>query len=183
MYACMYVYTIEGVRKVRFLPRNEPERCMLTVYIYIYVYTYIYAFTYIYICIYIYVCFLPRNERERCILKETYIYGKRDLFFCQKRSKQYIYTMSTCKALHNAFLPVEASTVGYLHEEAVRLLFHAATVKTSGNVDYDGIIGRALEDHRIGFRWGEHLPAVPDQTGTPPGLCLQRRWSVGWAWP
>jgi len=34
----------------------------------------------------------------------------------------------------------------------VRLLYHAATVKASGNVDNVGLIGRAREDHRFGFR-------------------------------
>jgi len=29
---------------------------------------------------------------------------------------------------------------------------HAATVKASGNVDNEGLIGRAREDHRFGFR-------------------------------
>ena len=45
-----------------------------------------------------------------------------------------------------------ADTVGYLHEDAVRLLYHAATVKASGNVDNEGLIGRAREGHRFGFR-------------------------------
>ena len=54
--------------------------------------------------------------------------------------------------LHIAILPVVADTVGYLHEDAVRLLYHAATVKASGNVDNEGLIGRAREDHRFGFR-------------------------------
>jgi len=39
-----------------------------------------------------------------------------------------------------------------MHEDAVRLLYHAATVKVSGNVDNEGLIGRAREDHRFGFR-------------------------------
>jgi hypothetical protein len=43
-------------------------------------------------------------------------------------------------------------TLGYLHEDAVRLFYHAATVKASGNVDNEGLIGRAREDHRFGFR-------------------------------
>jgi hypothetical protein len=34
----------------------------------------------------------------------------------------------------------------------VRLLYHAATVKASGNVDNEVLIGRAQEDHRFGFR-------------------------------
>jgi hypothetical protein len=34
----------------------------------------------------------------------------------------------------------------------VRLLYHAATVKASVNVDNDGLIGRAREDQRLGFR-------------------------------
>jgi hypothetical protein len=56
------------------------------------------------------------------------------------------------KALNIALLPVVADTVGYLHEDAVRLLYHAATVKASGNVDNEGLIGREREDHRFGFR-------------------------------
>ena len=55
-------------------------------------------------------------------------------------------------SLHIALLPVVADTVGYMHEDAVRLLYHAATVKASGNVDNEGLIGRAREDHRFGFR-------------------------------
>jgi hypothetical protein len=47
---------------------------------------------------------------------------------------------------------VLADTAGYLHEDAVRLLYHAATVKASGNVDNEGLIGRAREDQRLGFR-------------------------------
>ena len=43
--------------------------------------------------------------------------------------------------LHIALLPVVADTVGYLHEDAVRLLYRAATVKASGNVDNEGLIG------------------------------------------
>jgi hypothetical protein len=39
-----------------------------------------------------------------------------------------------------------------MHEDAVRLLYHAATVKGSGNVDNEGLIGRAREDHRFGCR-------------------------------
>ena len=35
-----------------------------------------------------------------------------------------------------------ADTVGYMHEDAVRLLYHAATVRASGNVDNEGLIGR-----------------------------------------
>ena len=53
--------------------------------------------------------------------------------------------------LHIAFPPAMADTVGYLHEDAVRLLYHAATVKASGNVDNEGLIGREREDHRFGF--------------------------------
>ena len=34
----------------------------------------------------------------------------------------------------------------------MRLLYHAAAVKASGNVDNEGLIGRAREDHRFGFR-------------------------------
>jgi hypothetical protein len=34
----------------------------------------------------------------------------------------------------------------------VRLLYHAASVKASGNVDNEGLIGRAREHHRFGFR-------------------------------
>jgi hypothetical protein len=55
-------------------------------------------------------------------------------------------------ALHIAFLPVIADTAGYLHEDAVRLLYHAATVKASGNVDNEGLIGRERDDPRFGFR-------------------------------
>ena len=50
--------------------------------------------------------------------------------------------------LHIALLPVVADTVRYLHEDAVRLLYDAATVKASGNVDNEGLI----EDHRFGLR-------------------------------
>jgi hypothetical protein len=39
-----------------------------------------------------------------------------------------------------------------MHEDAVRLLYHAATVKASGNVDNERLIGRAREDHWFGFR-------------------------------
>jgi len=56
------------------------------------------------------------------------------------------------KALNIAFLPVLADTAGRLHEDAVRLLYHAATVEASGNVDDEGLIGREREDHRFGFR-------------------------------
>ena len=35
------------------------------------------------------------------------------------------------KAKHIALLPVVADTVGHLHADAVRLLYHAATVKAS----------------------------------------------------
>ena len=34
----------------------------------------------------------------------------------------------------------------------MRLLYNAATVKASGNVDSEGLIGRAREDRRFGFR-------------------------------
>jgi len=34
----------------------------------------------------------------------------------------------------------------------VRLLYHAANVQASGNVDNEGLIGRAREDHCFGFR-------------------------------
>ena len=44
------------------------------------------------------------------------------------------------RLLHIALLPVVADTVEYLHEDAVRLLYHAATVKASGNVDNEGLI-------------------------------------------
>jgi hypothetical protein len=39
-----------------------------------------------------------------------------------------------------------------LHEDAVRWLYHAATVKASGNVDNEGLIGRARKNHRFGLR-------------------------------
>ena len=45
-----------------------------------------------------------------------------------------------------------ADTAGRLHEDAVRLPYHAATVKASGNVDNEGPIGCEQEDHRFGFR-------------------------------
>jgi hypothetical protein len=45
----------------------------------------------------------------------------------------------TYKALNTAFFPVIADTVGSLHEDAVRLLYHAVTVKASGNVDNEGL--------------------------------------------
>ena len=64
------------------------------------------------------------------------------------------------KALRIALLPVVADTVGYLHEDAVRLLYHAATVKASGNVDHEGLIGRAREDP-LRLPPGQHLPALP----------------------
>jgi len=44
------------------------------------------------------------------------------------------------KALNIAFLLVLADTVGRLHEDAVCLLYHAATVKASGKVDNEGLI-------------------------------------------
>ena len=53
---------------------------------------------------------------------------------------------------HIAFLPVVTDTVGHMHADAVRLLYHATAVKASGNVDNEGLIGRAREDHRFGFR-------------------------------
>jgi hypothetical protein len=60
-------------------------------------------------------------------------------------------------------LPVIADTAGYLHENAVRLLYHAATVKASGNVDNKGLIGRAREDHRFGFRRANTRPQLRGQ--------------------
>jgi len=50
-----------------------------------------------------------------------------------------------CKALSIACLPVIANTVVRLLEDAVRLLYHGATVKASGNVDNEGRIGRECE--------------------------------------
>jgi hypothetical protein len=39
----------------------------------------------------------------------------------------------------------------FFHEDAVRWLYHCATVKASGNVYNKGLIGRESEDHRVGF--------------------------------
>jgi len=55
----------------------------------------------------------------------------------------------------------------------VRLLYHAATVKASGNVDSEGLIGRARDrlptgEHLPRLPTGEHLPALPGRPGTPP---------------
>ena len=70
----------------------------------------------------------------------------------EKAAAKYRKHTQPYKSLHIALLPVVADTVGCLHEDAVRLLYHAATVKASGNVDNEGLIGRAREDHRFGFR-------------------------------
>jgi len=60
------------------------------------------------------------------------------------------------QALYIAFLPVLADTVGRLHEDTVRLFYHGATLKASGNVDNEGLIGRDREDHR--FAQQRHHP-------------------------
>ena len=54
--------------------------------------------------------------------------------------------------LNIAFLPVVADTAGRLHEDAVRLLYHVATIQATGNVDNEGLIGRARQDPRFGYR-------------------------------
>jgi len=51
-----------------------------------------------------------------------------------------------------AFLPVITDTAGRLHEDAIRLFYHAARVKASGNVDHEGLSGRERDDHCFGFR-------------------------------
>ena len=66
-------------------------------------------------------------------------------------TRDYIHT-TPYQSLHIAFLPVVADTAGRLHEDAVRLLYHVATFQASGNVDNEGLIGRARQDPRFGYR-------------------------------
>jgi hypothetical protein len=62
-------------------------------------------------------------------------------------NKQYVYLVINVRPP-----PVLADAVGRIHADAVRLLYHAATVKASGNVDNEGLIGRERDDPRFGFR-------------------------------
>ena len=77
----------------------------------------------------------------------------RPMAHLQSRANQK-YTKHTppYQRLHIAFLPVVADTAGRLHEDAVRLLYHVATIQATGNVDNEGLIGRARQDHRFGYR-------------------------------
>jgi hypothetical protein len=58
----------------------------------------------------------------------------------------------------------------------VRLLYHAATVKVSGNVDNESLIGCERKDHRFGFggwptkpTWGSCSPPSARSSGTTLG--------------
>jgi hypothetical protein len=68
----------------------------------------------------------------------------------------------------------------------VRLLYHAATVKASGNVDNEGLIRRAREEYRFGFRranifrhygtrptWDSSSPPSARSSGTTQALLLR----------
>ena len=107
-------------------------------------------------------------EEERGLINDLKRYGRLAVAWNRHgspvpRRADAKYRMHTrpYKALHTALFPVVADTVGYLHQDAVRLLYHADTVKASGNVDNEGLIWRAREDHRFGFRSGGRPPPGP----------------------